>query len=276
MKGLRLHWTLHPDKAEGLYYDATGKPRSPWYDNEIKSKQMTQAAVARELDISYELSIEGIVFQEFRDSHILKAPIEINPFKPVYRFVDYGRVNACLFSQFLGNGTLVFFKEIVLENSSTPEQAKIIQAYSVQLGADQFIDYGDPSGEYADVNSATPSTSIMNQYGIFPTSKAHKTAGPKRKVARIDMMKYKLSERIGNTESILVHHTLKTTIDALQSGYRYAENKNGEILDTVLEVHPYEDVVDCMAGTIFEVFNVQRVVDLPESYQKQRNKYTGY
>ncbi len=49
MKGVRLHWSLHPDKAQGLYYDETGKPRSPWYDNEIEAKQMTKAAVAREL-----------------------------------------------------------------------------------------------------------------------------------------------------------------------------------------------------------------------------------
>ena len=73
MKGVRLHWSLHPDKAQGLYYDETGKPRSPWYDNEIEAKQMTKAAVARELDISYEMSVEGIVYPEFRESHILKS-----------------------------------------------------------------------------------------------------------------------------------------------------------------------------------------------------------
>lgn len=48
---LTLHWTLHPEKAEGLYF-VDGKPRSPWYD-----KQCARAAnlveIAQELDIDY-------------------------------------------------------------------------------------------------------------------------------------------------------------------------------------------------------------------------------
>lgn len=277
MKGLRLHWTLHPDKSAGLYYDAEGKPRSPWYDSEIKSKQMTKAAVARELDISYELSIESVVFSEFRDSHILRAPFEINPYAPIYRFVDYGRVNCCLFSQFMSNGTLCFFKEIVLTGSSTDAQAKAVQSFSLQLDADRFIDYGDPSGEYGDVNYAMPSTTIMNNHGIYPTSKAHKLAGARRLASRNEMMKLKLSERIGQAEAVVVHHKMQTTIDALQSGYRYMENKNGEILDTIYEVHPYEDVIDCMAGTIFEVFNASKLAHIDVTpTARRRNKHTGY
>lgn len=281
MKGIRLHWSLHPDKAKGLYRDDEGKLRSTWYDNEIKSKQMSSAAVARELDISYEMSVEGVVFKEFQDGHILKKPYEVLEDLPVYRFVDYGRVNACVFSQLHPSGSLVFFKEIVLEGSSTDAQAQVIAAFSARLGSVRFIDFGDPSGEYGDVNTGTPSVQYMHNHGIFPTSKYHKLAGAKRLIARNDMTKKKLLERNADGgEAIYIHHKMTTAIDAFQSGYRFKEDANGNVLDTIHEVHPYEDVVDCVTGTILEVFSASRGLDdwmLEGSRgRKERDPYTGY
>lgn len=280
MKAIRLHWSLHPEKREGLYEGDDGEMRSPWYDHEIKSKQMTPAAVARELDISYSMSVEGVVFKEFQEAHILKKPYEVIPELPVYRFVDYGRVNACVFSQLRPNGQLVFFKEIVLDGSSTDAQAQVVAAFSANLqagGVERFIDFGDPSGEYGDVNTGTSSVHYMHNHGIFPSSKAHKMAGPKRRDMRNDMTKQKLLERTPDGgEVIQVHKSLTNTIEAMQSGYRYKEDNNGNVLDTIHEVHPYEDVVDCVAGTIFEVFTPAKVVDVPDLPKRRRNRYTAY
>jgi len=281
MKGIRLHWSLHPDKNKGLYRDDSGKLRSPWYDKEIESKQMTAAAVARELDISYEMSVEGVVFNEFREEHILKKPYEVLEDLPVYRFVDYGRVNACVFSQLHPNGSLVFFKEIILEGSNTDAQAQVIASFSRTLGNVRFEDFGDPSGEYGDVNTGASSISYMHAHGIYPTSKHHKLHGPRRLKVRNDVLKKKLLDRNADGgEAIYIHHKMQTTIDALQSGYRYKEDANGNILDTIHEVHPYEDVVDCVAGTVLEVCSPgmqleEWMVDKPKA-KRGRNKYTGY
>jgi len=49
---LRLHWSIHPDKAKGLYYDENGKPRSPWYDRECE-RRASALEIAQELDIDY-------------------------------------------------------------------------------------------------------------------------------------------------------------------------------------------------------------------------------
>ena len=58
-----LHWTMHPIKAEGLYYvdpenprnrwfvKGKGNPRSPWYDKECLRR--TPEEIAQELDIDY-------------------------------------------------------------------------------------------------------------------------------------------------------------------------------------------------------------------------------
>lgn len=280
MKAIRLHWSLHPEKRKGLYRGEEGELRSPWYDHEIKSKQMTPPAVARELDISYSMSVEGVVFKEFREAHILRKPYEVVPELPVYRFVDYGRVNACLFSQLRPTGQLVFFKEIILEGSSTDAQAQVVAAFSTNLaaaGVTRFMDFGDPSGEYGDVNTGLSSIHYMHNYGIYPTSKAHKMAGPKRRDMRNDMTKQKLLERTPDGgEAIQVHHSLVTTIEAMQSGYRYKEDNNGNVLDTIHEAHPYEDVVDCLAGTIFEIFSTAKMAEAPDLPRRRRNPYTAY
>ncbi|HYE77714.1 MAG TPA: hypothetical protein VEI97_06995, partial [bacterium] len=51
VRKLRLHWPRHPEKARGLYHDAAGKPRSPWYDAECARRHPME--VAQELDIDY-------------------------------------------------------------------------------------------------------------------------------------------------------------------------------------------------------------------------------
>lgn len=50
---LRLHWTKHPEKSAGLYYDKeTNKFRSPWYDAQCK-RSASMMEIAQELDIDF-------------------------------------------------------------------------------------------------------------------------------------------------------------------------------------------------------------------------------
>ena len=55
IKNVRLHWTMHPEKSEGLYTDETGKQRSPWYDQECRRCAHPQE-IAQELDIDFAAS----------------------------------------------------------------------------------------------------------------------------------------------------------------------------------------------------------------------------
>ena len=52
---LRLHWTLHPEKAVGLYHGPDGNARSPWYDAEC-ARCVHPMEIAQELDIDYAAS----------------------------------------------------------------------------------------------------------------------------------------------------------------------------------------------------------------------------
>ncbi|QDP47824.1 MAG: putative terminase large subunit [Prokaryotic dsDNA virus sp.] len=65
---LGLHWSLHPEKAEGLY-EQGGKIRSPWYDAECKRCAHSQE-IAQELDIDF----AGSDYQFF-DSKMLTRQI---------------------------------------------------------------------------------------------------------------------------------------------------------------------------------------------------------
>jgi len=51
IRQLRLHWSDHPVKAEGLHY-VDGHPRSPWYDRECQ-RCLSPTEIAQELDISF-------------------------------------------------------------------------------------------------------------------------------------------------------------------------------------------------------------------------------
>ena len=52
IRKIRLHWSVHPKKAAGLYHDGGGKPRSPWYDAECARRPIPML-VAQELDIDF-------------------------------------------------------------------------------------------------------------------------------------------------------------------------------------------------------------------------------
>lgn len=279
MYRLSPHWSLHPEKNKGLYRDRDGKLRSPWYDNEIKSKKMTPSAVARELDINYELSVEGVVFKQFQEMHILRGEFQVNPYSPVIRILDYGGCNAALFAQKSGAGQMIFFKEIViLKESNTPKLAQAVSDYSSDLDCDTFNDYDDPAGEHDDWVSGKASAQIVNQYGIFPTHQA--SAGTKdRRTSRVEHIHFHLSSLTENGPALMIHESMKWTIEAFQSGYRYAEGKDGAIdVDVIDEMHPYEDVMDCVGMGLMEEMAIERQRKPKHTGNRQqprRDKYTG-
>lgn len=280
MKYAEIHWVLHPEKSEGLYFDESGKPRSPWYDKTIKVKKMTPSAVARELDLCDELSVEGIVFPEFRSSHIYTGEPIINPGATVYRILDYGGCFAVLFCQKDEYGGVNVFKEIVvLTDGNAHKMGQMVQAYSAGLRCAGFVDHDDPAGSHDKHISGTTSASIVRQYGLNPTHYVLEKSS-QRKKDRIEMIHHKLMERVGDgREAVQIHESCTTLIDSFRNGYRFLEKNNGEVdIDVIDERHPYEDVMDCFGMFLMEQCQVQNtMMNLRDVSQKgQRNPYTGY
>lgn len=276
MKALSLHWILHEEKRKGLYYDDNNKARSDWYDHEIQSKKMSPSAVARELDISYEGSVEGIIFPEFnRRIHVYKGDIDINPRLAVVRYFDYGACCAALFLQVDNYNRVKVFHEIVIESQGNANKlANAAVAYSSGLPVERYRDFDDPAGEHDGWVTGSPSIQIMQEHGIYPTHTIS-AATRSRRTARIEMIHQKLSERVDGMEVVQIHESCKTLIDAFEGGYRHPINSNGEVnLDDVEEIHPYEDVMDCFGGALLETMSIHKP-HVPQQQRISRNPYTG-
>jgi len=78
---LRLHWTLHPLFAQGLYHDELGNARSLWYDEQCR-RATSMAEVSQELDIDYEASMAGKVFPDWNDEKNIVDDLEYDPMLP--------------------------------------------------------------------------------------------------------------------------------------------------------------------------------------------------
>jgi hypothetical protein len=90
---LSMHWTRHPVRSRGKRQDpATGRWRSAWYDQ--LAANMTDDSRARELDISYEHSVSGLVWPQFDlrwpgGAHMDDA-LAYNPFLSPLTGLDFG------------------------------------------------------------------------------------------------------------------------------------------------------------------------------------------
>lgn len=76
IKKIRLHWKLHPDKTE------------EWYRQECTRR--TPVEVAQELDISYENSVKGRVYENFSYEDNVLANLSYDPTLPLYCSWDFG------------------------------------------------------------------------------------------------------------------------------------------------------------------------------------------
>lgn len=93
IRRVAMHWTRHPWKAEGLYYDDLMKPRSPWYDDQCRRRGYNRVAIAQQLDMDAQAS--GWQFFD---------PVEINRLVVMYS-TDPGRIGRLIDGQMVtGSG----------------------------------------------------------------------------------------------------------------------------------------------------------------------------
>ena len=238
----RFEWFYRPDRD------------LEWFEHE--KTRLLPDAFAREILISYEFSASGVVFSEFCNDHILEGNYTFNPDLPLYRALDFGRTCAALFAQKDSYGRFVFFKEIVLEPSSTTELARAVQSYSADYisHVTRPFDTCDPAGNTISHTANSNDIQILNQYGIEPRFDRIQQCKDRVKEG-VSLIKHKLSER-GSSAIPTIRISRKgcpTLIQAFQSGYRYKVNRaTQEVLDIVDERHPFEDVMDTMRYTLMQ------------------------
>lgn len=174
-KYLRLHWTLNPIFAKGLYYDDLGNPRSPWYDAEVKRSSSMQE-VHQELDIDYDASMGDKVFPMFSIDNNVKEGLEYDPQLPLYVSADFGLDTTAFvwWQEDRSKGLYYIIDEY--QNNGAGDGTSIYHFIEV-IQSKQYktpIFYGDPhSGENRSLTSGSSNASILRRYGyIFKSQRA--------------------------------------------------------------------------------------------------------
>lgn len=247
---LRIHWSLHPHKDQA------------WYENE--KTRATASEIARELDMSFEMSVEGVVFSEFkRRFHLVEKPYEFSKnYKTVVAF-DFGRTCAAIVSQIDKNDVLHVAKEIVLlDNGNTEDLAAAVKAFLAKQNINfERVTYTcDPAGKAKQGVKRDDDVhhQILRDAGIKPLMFDKASKMHNRLSGGVTMLKRMFGIRRNGEEQIQIYEPGCTLlIEALESEYRYKQDANGEIIEKVIhERHPYEDVVDCLRYTVIEMFSV--------------------
>ncbi|MCP5375233.1 MAG: hypothetical protein H6743_03965 [Rickettsiaceae bacterium] len=172
---LRLHWTLHPDYSEGLYYNELGEPRSPWYDNECK-RATTPEEVSQELDINYEAAMTGKVFPNFSYDVNVDEEVAYNPNLPLYVAWDFGLDGTALIWVQPDRINNKYYVIDEYTNDGTTKEGADIQHYIEVVQSKPYktaLHFGDPhSGENRALSSRGLSNgSILRKNGIKFKSK---------------------------------------------------------------------------------------------------------
>lgn len=248
-KVIWLHWYQHPLKTP------------EWYERE--KTRMTEDEFAREIDISFEMSVAGVVFKEFSPrAHLIKEPYKFEPMWKTCVSFDFGTTCCAVIAQRDQYDTLHVFKEIILyQNGNTEDLAQAYQNYVATLDIRGQLEYtGDPAASTRShqTSQMTTDEQILAAAGIKPLQYSKARAMQDRLKGGIQLMKRMFSTRYQGKERIIIYEDgCPTLVEALQSEYAYKQDKNGGILDIINEKHPWEDPVDCLRYICIHWFNVE-------------------
>jgi hypothetical protein len=175
---LRLHWSEHPLKDLN------------WYN--LQKLKESKETVAREVDISYDASRVGVIYNEWR-SNVVKGIYPYNPDLPLYVSWDFGRADgtAIIWSQ-VKDGKLrivnAYYKTDVknidyfvplvtgtmlveYQYSYTDEEYEMIRQHGTWKKA---VHFGDPSGKNKAQNQDYSVIETLKIYGIHVNTNMEK------------------------------------------------------------------------------------------------------
>lgn len=261
MKKFRLHWSIHPHRDLDWYHTQTSR--------------LTTDAVARDLDINYVGSLTGQVFPEFNyGKHVLLRRPTLPNTKPIYRVWDFGATNCVVYFYMDSfHRKYILHERILLPDgtggNSTDAQVAVALADSLELFPNfQFVDICDPAGSVKHYTGGSTDVTTLVSNNIHPLYERIMSLATKdRKVNARKQFQSDLQKAPAGKEMITIVDAdgqgCPTVIKALQGGYCFKKDGNGNVLNTVHEVHPYEDVMDC----IFYFYNEAQPYTMDDEIQ---------
>ena len=253
---LRLHWTLNPRFAEGLYYDELGNPRSPWYDAQIK-RASSMAEVHQEIDIDYEASAGSKVFPNFNLEDNVVDGLEYDPNLPLYVSWDFGLDTTAMVWWQEDKSKGLFYIIDEYQNNGAGDGTSIYHFIEILQSKPykNAIHYGDPhSGENRSLTSGQSNATILRKYGfIFKSQRAH------------------VKERIGATRNImdriLISDKCIIVIEAL-SAWQFIKPKTGNTSSETPQHNEYSHIGDAIT-----YFGFNHMVKKDKGKEVTRRRY---
>lgn len=156
---VRLHWSDHPWKAEGLYTGSDGKLRSPWYDLECEVRGYNRKAIAQELDIdptgSGDIFFDGAEINRLIELYAREPSYKGELHKrifgniPPYRLLLWCKLDANGLPPVGSYGIGCDVAEGVQGSSSTPSCASVVNLLTGEK-VGQFVSRDLPPEAFAD------------------------------------------------------------------------------------------------------------------------------
>jgi hypothetical protein len=268
MRKYRFHWTLHPEKT------------LEWYEEE--KNRMSPDTIARDLDINYAHSVSGKVFSNFNELKHITHKNPYNPQLPIYRVWDFGKTSCVLWAQIDQHNRKRILHESVLENTDTFEQVHVTLGESdTYFPNAQFEDICDPAGAWSKDGLPSSTIDILNEAGIYPQYEQilHLPMKERKRQGR-ELINKDLQIAPGGEEAFLIY-VPETKLggcpilkEAFLSGYCYKKDFSGNITDKIAEMHPFEDVMDCLLYLYLETQSGKNSRLTDRDYQPLQNGYS--
>lgn len=296
----RVHWILHPLKAQGLEY-VEGKPTSPWYRQRCKG--MEEDAIAGELDLQFEGSRKGLIFAALYGAGHKKKGLIPAYGTPLIRCWDFGGWAAVLYFQAIWIGKqrrVVVYKETITEGEplhvlanevlhTTDElcrklKTKMVIDVKVSKPRELLLykDFCDPSGDQVTkMNQEEPEVETLRKKHAIECywgTVLHMSAKLKER-ARIQIISNFLTTYISHPNPDIAGPALWIDEDeckyldlALKGGYCRKLDPHNRVMDSIADRRPFKDVIHALGYGLLEEFGVPESIlkEIPNETEEER------
>jgi hypothetical protein len=171
-----------------------------------------------------------VVYPSYNDeTHKAKDPIHVMPGRTIWVGLDFGFFPAAVFGQRSGHGQWHIIREVVPEDMSLPEFARVIKSTLSELLCDerqQFKIYGDPSGSIrssAREDKKSP-FQILKANGVEAYPAPLPSNDP---TIRIETVKSVLDRMVDGEPGVVVSPDCNYLIKGFRAGYCYRRISSG-------------------------------------------------
>lgn len=228
---LRLHYSSDPEKNTPEWLESA-------------KKGISDRSWNREYEINYDTFAGKPVFPEFReDLHISSFEYQPMPVVTMYRGWDFGYHRPAVTIAWINeHDQLMVRREILGKDEGVKEFGqRVLTICSSEFPNAKWIDACDPAGHQKNDKSEFTSIEVLNQIGVFPTSKPSHTA------EKLEIMRQRLKMRNDGKVGILFHPDCTRLINGAKGGYRYAEIKEGQPeKEEPLKDNYYDNIYDSL------------------------------